>query len=243
MPLRGQNSVEYHEDGANGVGASQIEEDGMSGARGTSDGTNLMNGIGRNPNADGNNVNFSALSAMQDEQQRMLNSMHEQDSINSNYMGGYGGPRTIAELLYMSPDGNEVYIEPIFDDPNGGIPSGLHPSVMNDNNQKSNDSKTNNDDGDNNNNNNGGTPNGNGSSGGVNGIKNGVNPGDYAREIQCRTEQWTEGWKQALSTLDDVSITMQGYLCKMTASKWNTRGTFEKLSRNADNCVTLKLSK
>ena len=28
MPLRGQNSVEFHEDGANGVGASQIEEDG-----------------------------------------------------------------------------------------------------------------------------------------------------------------------------------------------------------------------
>jgi len=51
------------------------------------------------------------------------------------------------------------------------------------------------------------------------------------REIQCRTEEWDVSWKQALQQLDDASISMQGYLCKMTASKWNSRGTLDKIQR------------
>jgi len=31
--------------------------------------------------------------------------------------------------------------------------------------------------------------------------------------------------------LDDASISMQGYLCKMTASKWNNKGTLDKIQR------------
>jgi len=38
-------------------------------------------------------------------------------------------------------------------------------------------------------------------------------------------------WKEALQGLDDASISMQGYLCKMTASKWNSRGTLDKIQR------------
>eukprot|EP01083_Nonionella_stella_P178703 632086_1 len=51
------------------------------------------------------------------------------------------------------------------------------------------------------------------------------------REIQCRTENWTDSWKHALSSLTDASISMQGYLCKMTASKFNSRGTLDKIQR------------
>ena len=51
------------------------------------------------------------------------------------------------------------------------------------------------------------------------------------REIQCRTENWTDSWKNALNSLTDASISMQGYLCKMTASKWNSRGTLDKIQR------------
>ena len=51
------------------------------------------------------------------------------------------------------------------------------------------------------------------------------------REIQCRTEEWDVSWKAALQQLDDASISMQGYLCKMTASKWNSRGTLDKIQR------------
>eukprot|EP01083_Nonionella_stella_P278705 947868_1 len=51
------------------------------------------------------------------------------------------------------------------------------------------------------------------------------------REIQCRTENWTDSWKNAINSLTDASISMQGYLCKMTASKWNSRGTLDKIQR------------
>eukprot|EP00485_Elphidium_margaritaceum_P001101 CAMPEP_0202697630 /NCGR_PEP_ID=MMETSP1385-20130828/10948_1 /ASSEMBLY_ACC=CAM_ASM_000861 /TAXON_ID=933848 /ORGANISM="Elphidium margaritaceum" /LENGTH=813 /DNA_ID=CAMNT_0049354131 /DNA_START=32 /DNA_END=2473 /DNA_ORIENTATION=- len=51
------------------------------------------------------------------------------------------------------------------------------------------------------------------------------------REIQCRTENWSDSWKTALASLNDASICMQGYLCKMTASKFNSRGTLDKIQR------------
>merc|ERR1712048_978994 len=51
------------------------------------------------------------------------------------------------------------------------------------------------------------------------------------REIQCRTENWSDSWKNALNSLTDASVSMQGYLCKMTASKWNSRGTLDKIQR------------
>lgn len=51
------------------------------------------------------------------------------------------------------------------------------------------------------------------------------------REMQCRTENWTASWKSALHSLTDASVSMQGYLCKMTASKWNSRGTLDKIQR------------
>ena len=53
----------------------------------------------------------------------------------------------------------------------------------------------------------------------------------YIREIQCRTEEWNDSWKLALNRLDDASISMQGYLNKMTKSKWNSKDIFDKVQR------------